>query len=567
MRRKIFKNARIVDVIQKKIYKGWFSVLEGNFEFVEKGDYKDELDGEVMDLKGLYAIPGFIDSHMHIESSLVTPKVFSQAVIPHGTVAVLQDPHEMANVFGKKGVEFMIENALGQPLEIYTAIPSCVPTTRKHLETSNAEITPDDVRELSEKEGVIALGEVMDYNGVLEGDERLLKILSIARERNLSIEGHCPTLRGRDLSSYLYHGIRSDHTLTNPNKMEEQLRKGMYVMIQRKSLTEENIRFIMGLKDRSRILMVTDDFLPSDLAVGHLNLLVNLAISKGWDPLDAISSVTIRPAVYLGLRHLGAISPGKKASFFISESIEEIKPLEVFVKGSPYTSSMLKDTRNFEEFSNSINLRKLRKEDFRVYKKEYHGHLEVNVISVDNTENTLTTLSKRILRFENGYPVIDASKDISIIAVFKRKEVVPKGCVGFIENIGLRKGAFATTFSHDSHNILVIGKEIESMVKAVNSVIEAKGGMSIFIDGKVHLLELPIGGLITDEPFERVLYKFQKMESKLRDAGVRHREPVKLFSVLALTVSPFYKMSDLGIVDVEEGRLLPVVVGEAGQKI
>jgi len=562
MKRKIFKNARIVDVIQKKVYKGWFSILGEHFEFVERGDYEDVLDGEVIDLKGLYVVPGFIDSHMHIESSLVTPKVFSQAVIPHGTVAVLQDPHEMANILGKKGVEFMIDNALGQPLEIYTAIPSCVPTTRKHLETSNAELTPDDVKELSEKERVIALGEVMDYNGVLEGDEKLLRILNIAREKNLSIEGHCPTLRRKDLSYYLYHGIRSDHTLTNPDKMEEQLRKGMYVMIQRKSLTEENIEFIMNLKDRSRILMVTDDFLPSDLAKGHLNLLVNLAISRGWDPLDAISSVTIRPAVYLGLKHLGVISPGKVASFFLTENLEKIRPLQVFIKGSPFALSMLKDTKNTEEFSNSIGLKHVRKEDFRVYKKGFNGYLEVNAILITSRENSVTTLSKLTLRFKDGYPIMDSSEDVAMISVFRRKETSPRGCVGFVKNLGLSKGAFATTFAHDSHNILVVGKDVTAMTMATNAIIKARGGMAVYMDGKTYLLELPIGGLITDEPFDKVLSKFQKIEYKLWESGINHKEPIKLLSVLALTVSPFYKISDLGIVDVERGKLLPVVLKE-----
>ena len=556
-KRKIFKNARIVDTINESVYNGWFSVVNRLFEYVEEGNYSKNIVGDVVDLNGGYVIPGLIDAHMHIESSLLTPRRFAEAVIPWGTCAVLQDPHEMANVFGANGVMFMIENSRPQPLRIYTAIPSCVPPTRKHLETCNAKISAADIVELSKQESVVALGEVMDYNGVLDGDKEIIRILAAARSAGLSIEGHSPTLKGRKLSKYIAFGIRSDHTLTNPEKILEQLRKGIYVMLQAKSVTEENLTFIMKLKDKSRILFVTDDIPAADLLEGHLNQVVQLAISKGWNPIDAIASATKRPADYLGIKDLGSISPGKVASFFITEDLGRLRPSRVFINGKPFSSRTLAKTRRKKEFTTLLRIRKLTKLDLRMLKNRQTVRLKANIITV-NKENSLTDLVQEGVEFKDGHPTVK-HKDLVQIAVFRRDKVEPTGSIGLVKGLGLQEGAFATSFAHDSHNLLIVGKEPEPMVSSANAVIQAGGGMAVSDDCSTFFQKLPIGGLITDEPFKNVATKQRTIEDRLKLMGVKHQHPLILLSVLALSVSPRYKMSDLGIVDTENSRIMPVI--------
>ncbi len=560
----IFKNAKIVDVITGSVYQGWFSVVNGHFEYVEEGSLSDDnLVGEVLDLSDQYVLPGFIDAHMHIESSLVTPRSFAAAVAACGTCALLQDPHEMANVFGTAGIEFMIENANEQPLKIYTAIPSCVPPTRKRLETGNAVITAREVEKLSALENVKALGEVMDYRSVLAEDEDIIQILITAKRMGLSIEGHCPTLKGRELSKYIAYGIRSDHTLTNPSKMHEQLRKGMYVMLQRKSLCPENVAFVMRLKDRSRILLVTDDTPPADLLEkGHLNHVVQLAISNGWDPVDAIASATIRPAMYLNLDELGSITPGKTANFFTVHELSNITPTQVFVKGRPFTPQMFVATKNASRFLSSLTLRQLKAADFRMVDRKDTTKLQVHIITV-NQENSVTDLIRDDMVFEDGYPNI-SGKDLVQIAVFRRRERQPTGSIGLLKGLGLRRGGFATSFAHDSHNLLIIGKDPKSMARAANMVIQMGGGMVVVDDEQQASLELPIGGLISDQDLKEVADKQREIESLLRSLGIRHKNPLALLTVLSLTVSPYYKISDLGIVDTERSRIIPVV--EEGNK-
>ncbi|HAJ33010.1 MAG TPA: hypothetical protein DCK79_06525 [Candidatus Atribacteria bacterium] len=558
--RKIFKNAKIIDVVNLEVYNGWFSVVNHFFEYVEKGRSPEDLSGEKINVKGGYVVPGLIDAHMHIESSLVTPPRFAEAVIPHGTICILQDPHELANVFGKNGVSFMIKNSKFLPLRIYIAIPSCVPTTRKNLETKNAIISSEDVRNLANNNEVIALGEVMDYNGVIEENQEIMAIIQVAMDKGLSIEGHCPTLEGVNLSKYISCGIRSDHTLTNPKKTKEQLRKGMYVMLQKKSLSKGNINFIMNLKDRSRILLITDDITPTVLLKGHLNEIVNTAIKNGWNSIDAIASSSIRPANYLGIKDLGVIAPGKTASFFISKTLEVLKPESVFIKGEVFSTKNTFSTKGIKNFNNSLCIRKLKEIDFKVRRDNFTEEKLVNVI-VANSENTVTTLDKEIIKFKNGFPFIN-EKDLVQVNVFRRNLQKPTGSVGFLKGLGMKRGAFATSFAHDSHNLLVVGKDPVSMTKAINIIIKEGGGIAVVNGCQEIFLRLPIGGIITDAPVKEVALVTEKIEKTLRELGVLHKRPLTFLSVLSLSVSPYYKISDLGIVDTERTRILPLIVKE-----
>ncbi|WP_041083530.1 adenine deaminase C-terminal domain-containing protein [Thermotoga profunda] len=521
-------------------------VKDGVFEFVEEGEITENEPVEIVDLKNMYVVPGLIDAHMHVESSLVTCSGFAEVALKHGTIAVLQDPHEMANVFGIDGVRFMIENGKDQPLKFYTAIPSCVPTTNKNLETPNASIEPEDVEKLAKIENVIALGEVMDYIGVLNDNEKLLEIIEIAKKHNLLIEGHCPTLKGKDLSKYISTGIGSDHTLTNPQKLSEQLSKGMCVMIQEKSLTEENIQAISKLKDKSQILLVTDDTPTTKLLKGHLNKVVSLAAKKGWDLLDAIASATIKPARYLKLPNLGAIAPAKYANFFVTENLEELEPINTFCKGVEYERLLP------QKFEGRLTLR-FDKKTFS--EREFHlsnvgdGIKKLNVV-ICNDRNSFTELIQESISIKNGFAIGDYVN----VAVFHRKSL--KGHVGLLKGFGMHKGAFASSFSHDSHNIVVVGKCSRCMKMAVEELLNIGGGMVYHDCSDSVSLPLEIGGIISTQKVETVARRLEKIENALREAGVRHKNPVIFLSVLALTVSPLYKFSDLGIVDTERAKVL-----------
>jgi len=544
--RKLFKNALIVDVFRQRVFKGSFTVKGGNFEFVEQDEMTSNEPSEVVDLNGKFVVPGLIDAHMHVESSLVTCHSFAKTALKHGTVAVLQDPHEMANVFGKMGVQFMIEDGRKQPLSFYCAIPSCVPTTRSNLETPNASIEPEDVEELSKNGTVIALGEVMDYRGLLNGDEKLLKIIQIAKDKKLLIEGHCPTLSGEELSRYISLGVSSDHTLMNPQKIHEELSKGMCVMVQQKSLTEENIATISTLADRTGVLLVTDDLPPTKFVKGHLNRIVNEAIEKGWEPLDAIASATIRVARYLGLKDLGAISPGKKASFFTCEDLQHLQPLEVYCDGKDLSQLNFEPTVG--HFENSLKRKDLSQDTFKLTSVS-DGLRRVNTI-IMNAENTFTALKTEDLRVENGFGV----GDFVNVAVLHRSTL--KGHVGLLKGLGMQKGAFASSFAHDSHNILVIGKCSWCMKRAVEELLEMGGGMVYFDGENLARLRLEIGGIISDRDVEDVAEDLRKIEEHLNKSGAYHKNLLTFLTVLSLTVSPKYKFSDLGIIDVESCRIL-----------
>lgn len=552
MERKIFSNCSIVDVFTQKIFRGWFSVRNGKFEFVEEGEVIKNEPVETIDLAGLYCVPGFIDAHMHVESSLIGCSEFAKAALRHGTVAVLQDPHELANVFGVDGVRFMFEEGSLQPLRFYGAIPSCVPPTRHGLETANASIEPEDVEALASMSNVLALGEVMDYRAVVEQDEKLLKIIETAKNLGLLIEGHCPTLSNGELSEYIFTGVGSDHTLTNPRKISEQLRKGMCVMLQEKSLTRENVDFIKNLSDRSKILIVTDDVPATKLVEGHLNLLVSRAIELGWNVVDAIASATIRPANYLGLKDLGAIAPGKRASFFVCEDLSSLVPKAVYVNG--VRSEELEFPKKDFPLSESILIEGFDEDDFRLTNVP-DGVRRLRFV-VANQENSLTDLNEETLTVKEGF----VEGDFVNVAVFHRKSRRPKGHVGLLKGFGLKRGAIASSFSHDTHNILVVGKCAKCMKSAANELLELGGGI-VFHDGhNVLKLSLEMGGIISRESLEEVSSKLRLIEEAMKRNGVRHKRPFLFFSFLALTLSPKFKFSDLGIVDVESARLLSNLV-------
>ncbi|WP_337867855.1 adenine deaminase C-terminal domain-containing protein [Meiothermus sp.] len=551
----LIHNVQIADVVRLRLYLGWVGIAQGQFQYVEEGPPPTHLQAQqILDGQGQTLTPGLIDSHMHIESSLATPRRFAEAVLPHGTTSVLADPHEMANVLGAAGVRYMVEAAQGLPLRVFTAIPSCVPATDE-LETALGSITAEDVRALTQLPGVIALGELMDYQGLARGSQRLKRLIETAREAGLLLEGHTPTLGGTILSDYAAHGITSDHTLSTPEKLLEQLTKGFTVMLQEKSLNAAVVEAVRGLPDRSRVLLITDDVMPNRLVSGHLSRIVQLAISLGWPAMDALASATLRPAMYLRRPELGLIAPGRKADFLLMESLSAFPPRAVYVEGVEVARSG-QSTFALPSPLPSPTGGELKRPGFRPEDFQFpiaDGSHPTRVIRM-NPQNSFTRLETHTTTFKSREPT---DPPLATIGVFQRQGHRP-GALGLLAGLGLRSGAFASSLAHDSHHLLVVGRSTQRLAQAANALLVLGGGM-VFADAEQTLtLPLPIAGLISDAPTSEVAVAFDNIENALRANGVNHKNPVLFLTLLALTVSPEVKMSDLGLVDVEARRIIPL---------
>ncbi|HET8986720.1 MAG TPA: adenine deaminase C-terminal domain-containing protein, partial [Trueperaceae bacterium] len=579
----VITNATIVDVVTHSTFRGWISIVDGRFREVEVGAPGPDVESSAaatLDLEGAFVQPGMLDIHMHIESSLVTPRRFAEAALPHGTTTILQDPHEVANVLGAPGVRWMLEASRGLPQRVYTAVSSCVPATSAEIETPNASISPAEVTELAREPEVIALGEMMDFHGLIDGDAHHAAMLRAGAAAGLTLEGHVPSLTGPDLSRYIAYGIRSDHTLMTPTKLLEQLRKGMWVMVQEKSVTPEVVATIMGLPDRSRVMLITDDVMPNRLVRGHLDRIVRRAIETGWDAFDALAAATVRPATYLGLHGLGTITPGAHADFVVTPTLATYPPSRVYVAGQlvaqdgttivasvpsprPRAVPGLVETFAAGAFDASA---------FRFVAPLRGatvlgaGRVSVRARVIEaNDENSFTTLSERDVEIADGVPL---DPDLVLATVIPRAAARP-GAAAYspvmvlIDGLGLKSGSYATTFAHDSHNIFVIGRSTASMAAALTAVLEAGGGMAFASDDgqsiRPILLRLPLAALLSDEPIASVAADFDAIETALRCAGMTARNPVLLLTLLPLSVSPDFKVSDKGIIDVQGRRVLTPV--------
>lgn len=558
----VLLHARIADVFRYRLFEGWIGIRDGRFVTVEAGNAPGGIRAtETLDLAGRIVVPGLIDSHLHIESSLLTPRRFAEAVLPFGTTTILSDPHEVGNVAGEEGVKWMIAASQDLPLRIYHSIPSCVPATSPELEWTHEVFDAATIRRLAAQPTVIALGEVMDYRGLLGPNERLRAIVRAAKESNLLIEGHIPTLAGIELSQYLAHGIGSDHTLTNPAKIQEQISKGLAVMLQTKSVTPENIAAVAQLPDRSPIILITDDIEPSLLTdgQGHLSRIVTLAIECGMPPLEAIAAATIRPARYLGLRDHGAIAPGFLADFLILEDIAAFPPAQVFVSGQKVagagamTAAVKRDNPAQPDYPGIPG--SFSADDFKLDSNGASGSVRAQVVALQNKHSTLTQLEQRVVCLLEGHAQFLADDGLALASVIARDG--SSRMVGLIANTGLKQGAWASSVAHDCHNLLVIGRDPEAMAIAANAVHALGGGVAVATREDVTAsLHLPYFGLLSDEPVAEVARGLADVEEAMRRIGAQQTRPFLTFSIMSLSVSPYAKFTDRGIVDTESRQLI-----------
>ncbi len=562
------KNANLVNVFTGEIYPVTVFIYDGTIAHVETKDLEASLDTvkEVIDAKGEYLIPGLIDAHMHIESSMLTPRNFAKVSIPSGTTTIVTDPHEIGNVWGVEGVKYMHDSGANLPQRQFIDIPSCVPAV-PGCENAGATFLTEQIEELSSLDRVIGLAEVMDFVGVIRSEDRMVDIIKAAEEKGLYIQGHAPFVSGRNLSAYLIGGPISDHESRDKNEALEKLRNGMHVDARESSIThnvEEVWSGVKHCKFFDTFSFCTDDREADDLIhEGHINHVVNKAIECGMDPVLAIKSATINTAREINISDLGAIAPGYVADMLLVEDLNHIEPTHVFYEGKLVAKDgQLLETIEDKEYEiekkNSIQLPNLTLDDFILKAPIENGTIEANVMVYPNLELSSTTVERTTFKVVNG-KVILPSDDYKYVIVLNR---YGKGTIGrgIVKGFGTKRGALASTVSHDSHNLTVVYENENDALLVVNKLKECGGGMCAALNGEIlATLELPLAGLMSLKPAEELSIDSKKMKKADEELGlVGMQNPILRIVALALPVIPEAKMSDLGLVDVATKTIIPL---------
>ena len=545
----VLKNCRVINVYCGEIVTADIAMCGDTI--VGVGDYSGV---EEIDCQGSFVSPGFIEGHIHIESSMLSPRQFVETVLPHGTTSVICDPHEIANVAGIAGVKYMLEESQNLPCSIFVMAPSCVPAT--HLENSGAVLRAADMDLLLQLPNVIGVAEMMNYPGVLFQDEEVLEKLELAKKRRVHVDGHAPGLSGKDLQAYIGNGILSDHECSTAAEAYEKLLAGMYLFI-REGSTAKNLEALLPAvteKNSHRCLLVTDDCHPDELLNdGHLDRILRKAITLGLDPITAIQMVTINAANYFGLSGRGAIAPGCRADLVLFDDLHDIKVKTVYSGGKQVTDNMFSNLHVKKDISaryptvfDSVHV-DLEKLSFKIIPESKIAR----VISVQKDE-LITESIELPIPIEDGLAVTDIERDILKLAVVERHHATGNIGLGFVQGVGLKTGAIASTVGHDSHNITVIGTNDEDMDLVVRTIVKQGGGLAIVNKGKVVAkLVLEVAGLMSTAEASELAKKFALLLNASKRQGVVVDDPFMLMSFLALPVIPHLKMTDMGLVDVD----------------
>ena len=542
-------------------------MYDGAIAHVEYRNLEEGLDKVkvVVDAEGKYLIPGLIDAHMHIESSMLTPRNFAKVSIPSGTTTIVMDPHEIGNVYGVEGVKYMHDSGEGLPQRQFVDIPSCVPAV-PGCENAGAEFFAKEIEELAELKRVIGLAEVMDYIGVINQEDRMADIIHAAERKGLYLQGHAPFVSGRDLSAYLIGGPVTDHESRTGEEAIEKLRSGMFIDSRESSITH-NVKDIWeGVKHCKffdHYCLCTDDREADDLLhEGHINYVVNAAIKYGMDPITAIKSATLNTAREINVTDLGAIAPGYVADMLLVEDLSNIHPTHVFFEGKlvAQDGKLLQPIEDKEyeiETRNSVQLKELSLEDFHVDTPVENGKVKVNVMVYPNLELSSTYVEKTEFEVKDGNIVLP-DDDYKFVIVLNR---YGKGTIGkgIVKGFGTKKGALASTVSHDSHNLTVVYDNEKDALLIANTLKECGGGMCAAYNGTVlSTLPLPLAGLMSLKSAEELSVVSQKMKQAIVELGLTDMEnPLLRIVTLALPVIPEVKMSDLGLVDVLTKKIIP----------
>ena len=546
----LLKNARIVNTFIGEIEQGNVAIYGDRIAGI--GDYSEAK--ETIDLQGDYLAPGLINGHTHIESSMLHPAQYAQAVVPHGTLAVVTDLHEIANVCGLGGIKFVMNWAQKLPLDMLFMVPSCVPATT--LETSGAKISAEEVKTLLAYPNVIGLGEVMNFPGVVSGDREVLN--KIIASKNRVIDGHAPGLGGKELNAYMAAGILSDHESTALEEGREKLQRGMYLMI-REGSSEKNLDALLPLVTDNtlrRCFFVVDDRSCSDLLhEGDIDAVVRKAISRGMEPVRALQMATINAAEYFRLYDRGAIAPGYLANLITITNLSKLEADMVFYKGK-LVARQGKPLFSLPpiplELTNTVRIKPLTTELLKLTTAE--GIYPV----IEIVPGQIVT-KKRMerVKVEDGTIVPDIGKDILKLAVVERHKASGNIGLGLVKGFGLKQGALASSIAHDSHNIVVVGTNDFDILKAIEEIEKLQGGLVVCAKGEILAsLPLPVAGLLSPEPVDAVVTQFEHVERTAASLGNLPPAPFSILSFLALPVIPELRLTDLGLVDVNAFKLL-----------
>lgn len=531
----------ILNVYTDEIYPGEIKIKQGIIESIKEVDH----------YFSNIIVPGFIDAHTHIESSMVTPSRFAEVALKHGTTGVVCDPHEIANVMGMEGIEYMMNDSKFAPLKFFFTAPSCVPSTE--FETNGATLDNKNIESLLEKDDFVALSEVMNYVGVVNGDEDVINKINIAKKYHKPIDGHAPLLSGEDLQKYIQYGISTEHESTSKKEALEKKRLGMKIMIREGS--ESHM-----LEELSKIptdFIVTDDLKSEDLVKGHINLRLRKAVDLGMDPFEAIKKVTLNPAEHYNL-NCGSISPGKSADLVFIDNLEDFRVKRVIINGNTiFKKQKILYRANPLPLATTLNVNYKKPEDFDI-KAENPNNKSAIVNVMNIVENAIITRkSTAKLTVEKGTIIPSVFEDILKISVVERYGGNTI-CNAFISGFGIKNGAIASSVSHDSHNIVVVGTNSKYMADATNKIIENQGGLVAISNQEELDLALPIAGLMSDRPAIEVAKKSAALNNLVNRMGCSLDSPFTTLSFMALPVVPDIKITNKGLFDVTENKFIDV---------
>jgi adenine deaminase len=557
----LITNGRVVDVFSGEIEKKDIAIYRGRV--VGFGDYRAR---EVIDVSGDFLCPGLIDGHVHVESSMVTIPEFARAVLPHGTTSVVIDPHEIANVLGRRGVRFMAESAKGIPLNVFIMIPSCVPATA--METSGAVLKAKDIRSLIKEPWAIGLAEVMNFPGVILRNPDVLRKIEAAGGKR--VDGHAPMLTGKGLSAYLVAGIRSDHECTTPEEAKEKLKNGMWIMV-REGTAARNLNDLLPLVtpiNARRFFFVTDDRHPRELLEeGHIDAIVRKAIRLGLDPILAIQMATLNAAEYFRLDDLGAIAPGFRADIVAFDHLSRFRIKRIFKDGAQVAENgkmlspsatgrrgLLRAGKKVLQGKGSIRIAPVTKQDLLLCSK----HPLAKVIQLIPGQIITRKVLRKITPKE-GVVSPNIREDILKMVVVERHRATGNVGVGFVQGFGLTQGAIGSSVAHDSHNLIVVGTNDEDILLSLQRLKAMGGGLVTVLNHKVLAdLPLPIAGLMADIPVREVYQQLKTLHRSAKSLGCTLPDPFMTLSFLALPVIPELKLTDKGLVDVTQFKIVPL---------
>ena len=547
----VIKNCRIVNVLSHEITEGDIAITDGII--VGTGSYSGI---EETDAAGAYAIPGLIEGHIHIESSFTTPEEFSALMVPYGTTTAIADPHEITNVCGLKGFKYMIEASKNAAMDIKYMVPSCVPCTP--FEDSGETVSAEDIERVLGGDEVLGLGELMDFVGVLNCNEEVLKKVSAVQKAGKYIDGHAPGVKGKDRLAYISAGVRTDHECSTIEEFNESVSNGMYVALRDGSASNDLVKLVKGITEQNsrRCFFCSDDRQPVTVFdKGDLDNHLRICVSNGIDPITAVQMGTINAAECYGLTDRGSLTPGKRADIVLMKDLKDFEPLKVFIKGELVAENKkyLKEVKRYpiDEVMGSVHVKDFDIGALKLNIKASRVHaIEISSGSIV-TKDSLVEVKKTL----DGDFVFEKDKDVAKIAVLERHH--EKGFIGLglIKGYGIKKGAIALTIGHDSHNILCVGVSNEEMYFAVQKIKEQSGGIVLVNEGKVvESMPLPVAGLMSDQSSEWVSNKLEEVnEAAFNILGVnKDIEPVSQLCFMALPVIPELKITDRGLFDVRK---------------